>query len=186
MFLHSPLGEVIIDSCGFSQSNAITNFTLNDTGTYTLTLFDRSDDNRSVYTITARCDAGTCVRFETCNGIPATISGTEEDNVITGTEADIILGTDGNDVIVGLGGNDIIYGLAGDDVICGGDGHDVLIGGDGNDQLFGNADNDILNGDGGNDELNGGDGHDVCDGGLEDVATNNVADMSCDLPVNIP
>ena len=100
-----------------------------------------------------------------CNGLTATIVGTEGD--------DVIRGTDGDDVIMGLGGNDRIFGLQGKDVICGGEGRDrllggkkadVLIGGPGGDKLFGDAGADQLLGGEGNDRLSGGLGDDVLDG----------------------
>ena len=74
----------------------------------------------------------------TCNGFPATIVGTEED--------DYILGTPGDDIIVGLGGNDHIIGDDGNDIICGGDGDDRIFGGKGNDLLYGQNGNDLLEG----------------------------------------
>jgi len=64
----------------------------------------------------------------TCNGLPATILGTER--------SDIIRGTDGPDVIVGLGGYDRINGMGGDDIICGGPGFDVIHGDDGDDIII--------------------------------------------------
>src|SRR4051794_39964361 len=50
----------------------------------------------------------------TCFGKPATITGTEGD--------DMLVGTPGDDVIVGLGGNDIIEPQRGNDLVCGGEG----------------------------------------------------------------
>jgi hypothetical protein len=50
--------------------------------------------------------------IETCRTIPATIVGTERDDVLTGTEH--------VDVIVGLGGNDTIITAEGSDVVCDG------------------------------------------------------------------
>jgi Ca2+-binding RTX toxin-like protein len=93
---------------------------------------------------------------EACNGLEATILGTNKD--------DVIVGTSGADVIVGLGGNDIIYGLGGNDVICGGTGDDRISGGTGNDRIFGDAGNDVLQGDSGNDILRGGAGNDTLNG----------------------
>src|SRR3954454_23757289 len=52
----------------------------------------------------------------TCFGLPATIVGTEGD--------DVLVGTPGPDVIVGLGGNDDITPQRGDDLVCAGDGND--------------------------------------------------------------
>lgn len=47
-----------------------------------------------------------------CQGLAATIIGTEAD--------DAFIGTEGDDVIAGLGGDDVIRGLAGNDVQWGG------------------------------------------------------------------
>lgn len=93
----------------------------------------------------------------TCDGKPATIVGTEGD--------DVLLGTEGNDVIVGLGGNDIIRGFGGADIICGDNGRDKLFGGRGTDIIFGGKKNDIVKGDGGPDLLYGNQGHDRVIGG---------------------
>jgi Ca2+-binding RTX toxin-like protein len=110
-----------------------------------------------------------------CFGAPATIVGTEGDDVIEGTPQ--------ADVIVGLGGSDFIKGRAGGDRICGGPnpepnapevwpellyggkGNDRLSGGDGSDDIHGNnssgflpwsegvSDDDILKGGAGFDTL---------------------------------
>ena len=110
-----------------------------------------------------------------CFGAPATIVGTDGDDVIDGTPQ--------ADVIVGLGGADIINGHAGRDRICGGPnpepsppevwseqlyggkGDDRLSGGDGSDDIYGNnssgflpwgegvSDDDILKGGAGFDTL---------------------------------
>lgn len=82
-----------------------------------------------------------------CNGLDATIVGTEDNDKIRGTPDD--------DVIVGLGGNDDIKGKGGNDTICGGEG---------NDKLHGNKGNDILIGGPGYDKIHGGQGFDTCDG----------------------
>ena len=66
-----------------------------------------------------------------CRGIPATIVGTDGDDVITGTA--------GNDVIVSYDGNDTVDGGAGNDIVCAGAGTDLLIGGAGDDTLDGGA-----------------------------------------------
>ena len=73
----------------------------------------------------------------TCDGLTATLVGTEA--------GDHLVGTAGDDVIVGLGGSDFITGLGGSDTICGGEGHDLVLGGAGNDVLIGGAGNDLLN-----------------------------------------
>jgi pimeloyl-ACP methyl ester carboxylesterase len=101
---------------------------------------------------------------QVCNGLMATIVGTEQDDELQGTE--------GNDVIVGGGGNDRILADAGDDVVCGGAGDDDLIGQDGADQLFG---------DGGNDVMEGGAGTDNCDG----VRGIDSADLACEVTSNV-
>ncbi|MDX1691469.1 MAG: CapA family protein [Acidimicrobiia bacterium] len=60
-----------------------------------------------------------------CGGLPATIVGTDGD--------DVLVGTPGPDVIAARGGNDVVWGLGGDDVLCGGPGSDLVIGGAGDD-----------------------------------------------------
>lgn len=71
-----------------------------------------------------------------CNGVPATIVGTDGDDTLTGTA--------GPDVIAGKGGNDKINGLEGDDILCGGDGKDKLKGGKGKDFCLGEAGKDKI------------------------------------------
>ncbi len=102
----------------------------------------------------------------TCNGLEATIVGTNNDDTINGTPQD--------DVIVALGGDDIINGLAGSDTICGGDGDDTIDGGTQNDWINGEQgvdwvkggpDNDVLFGGYGEDTLLGSRGNDQLDGG---------------------
>jgi CSLREA domain-containing protein len=106
----------------------------------------------------ARCDIGA---YESgflsfvpmvCNGLDATIHGTDGD--------DTLVGTPGADVIAGGPGNDVLIGGGGDDVICGGDGDDQLWAGSGNDTLFGDAGADLLRGADGDDESFGGPGED--------------------------
>jgi Ca2+-binding RTX toxin-like protein len=80
-----------------------------------------------------------------CLGKPATIVGTDGD--------DVIRGTDRRDVIVGLGGNDAIDGLGGADTICGGDGNDVISTGEGYRGTEFPTPPDVVSGDGGDDEL---------------------------------
>jgi hypothetical protein len=102
----------------------------------------------------------------TCNGLPATIVGTDG--------PDTIHGTDGDDVIVGLGGRDVIYGYGGNDTICagpgpdrvdGGSGNDTIFGGEGDDVLLGGPGDDTIHGEGGNDTIRGGPGNDTIYGG---------------------
>lgn len=89
----------------------------------------------------------------TCDGLPATIVGTPDN--------DVLVGTDSDDVVAGLDGDDVIYGLGGHDVICGGPGNDLLWGGSGRDRLFGEDGDDVLRGGSGADYLVGGPGRDV-------------------------
>jgi hypothetical protein len=93
----------------------------------------------------------------TCDGLAATILGTEGD--------DVLMGTKGPDIMVGLGGNDVLRGLGGNDVMCGDNGRDRLFGGTGNDMLNGGKKNDILKGDQGRDLLFGNQGNDRLFGG---------------------
>ena len=119
---------------------------------------------RALFTLILVQSISVTVQAQVCDGLPATIVGTEQDDELQGTE--------GNDVIAGLGGNDRILGDAGDDVICGGDGDDDLIGEDGADQLFGGSGNDVIE---------GGDGIDTCDG----VTGIDSADLECENTVNV-
>lgn len=99
----------------------------------------------------------TTVTAPLCFGRPATIFGTDGN--------DLIFGTDGNDVIAALGGDDSINGLGGHDRICGGEGADTVIGGSGNDRLSGGAGPDKLYGGQGRDRISGGSGNDRLSGG---------------------
>ena len=92
-----------------------------------------------------------------CNGLRATIVGTDGD--------DILIGTDDDDVIVGLGGFDQIWGLDGNDTICGGDNRDKIHGGDGRDTIFGENGRDVLLGERGRDTIFGGGSRDRIKGG---------------------
>ena len=101
-----------------------------------------------------------------CNGLVATVSGTDA--------SETLVGTGGNDVIVGFGGDDVIEGRGGSDVICAGYGNDTIRGeagddaihaGPGKDEVRGGAGNDTLFGDLGNDMIFGGEGTDVIRGG---------------------
>ncbi|MEL6985317.1 MAG: ExeM/NucH family extracellular endonuclease, partial [Actinomycetota bacterium] len=100
-----------------------------------------------------------------CNGLPATIVGTDS--------GELIKGTSGPDVIVALGGNDTIFSYGGDDVICAGDGNDrvfsgwgddTVLGEDGRDYLVGSVGADTLLGGLGNDYLFGNSGNDTASG----------------------
>ncbi len=120
----------------------------------------------------------------TCNGLAATIIGTNGDDVIVGTnKADVIVTFGGNDTITGGNGADVICSGFGDDVIDGGNGKDyidagagddVVDGGNGKDVIFGGADDDYLDGGKGKDDIDGGDGIDTCVNGPNVVA--------CELP----
>ena len=77
-----------------------------------------------------------CVPIPKCNGLPATIIGTEE--------RDKIKGTNGPDVIVAKGGNDKIKSGDGNDTICAGDGMDFIITGDGKDWIDAGSSRDII------------------------------------------
>jgi Ca2+-binding RTX toxin-like protein len=82
-----------------------------------------------------------------CAGRPATVVGTDGDDVIDGTP--------GDDVIVGLAGVDLIHGLGGDDLICGGLGADTIHGDAGNDTIIGDDANDFLVPGAGHDRVDG-------------------------------
>jgi len=82
-----------------------------------------------------------------CQGLTATIVGTDG--------PDTIVGTIGDDIIAGAGGADVIHGLGGNDRICGDGGADTLFGGAGNDRLYGGTSRDVLAGGPGNDLMYG-------------------------------
>src|SRR5690349_18237405 len=69
-----------------------------------------------------------------CEGLPATIVGTDGNDTINGTE--------GVDVIVARGGNDVIKAYGGDDVICAGSGNDKITTGAGDDVALGGTGDD--------------------------------------------
>jgi hypothetical protein len=71
-----------------------------------------------------------------CNGVPATIFGTDGRDRIQGTAAP--------DVIVALGGSDRVDAQQGNDIVCGGRGADTILGGPGDDQLAGERGADNL------------------------------------------
>ncbi len=140
-------------------------------GTGTLFVVDRS--NQRIRTIAKPPPK--------CGGKPATIVGTNGNDVLNGTaKSDVIVAKSGNDVVRGKGGADVIclgsgidraeggsgtdtiYGQAGHDQIYGGSGSDRLIGGAGKDRLVGQKGRDQLVGGGGIDSGNGGTGADVC------------------------
>lgn len=83
-----------------------------------------------------------------CEGVQATIIGTNG--------ADVIVGTTGRDVIVAKSGNDVIDARGGNDLICAGNGRDTVIGGGGDDVINGGAGRDVLKGGSGYDVLRGG------------------------------
>jgi Ca2+-binding RTX toxin-like protein len=91
----------------------------------------------------------------TCDGLEATIVGTDG--------PDNLVGTEGPDVAFLGSGDDHFAGKGGDDVICGGSGHDVIYPGDGNDTVFGEVGPDTIFEGTGNDHLNGGPGGDTID-----------------------
>ena len=79
--------------------------------------------------------------FHECQGAPATIVGTQGDDVLEGTPGDdVIVALGGADIVFGNGGDDIICGNGGDDILFGGLGFDIIRGGGGSDHLYANSD----------------------------------------------
>lgn len=93
-----------------------------------------------------------------CNGLVATIVGTDGDDVI-------VYGTEGDDVIATLDGNDHVIARGGNDVICAGEGDDIVVGGLGNDTIRGAGGNDTIQGSQGDDFIWGGEDNDLLSGG---------------------
>ena len=167
----TAVGELII---GQSVCNATvtaqTTTTTRPTTTTSTTLPPTTTTTRPTTTTTTRPSTTTTTNPSgpTCNGLAATIIGTDG--------ADKLVGTDTSDVIVGLGGDDSIYGLGADDTICAGDGTDVVYAGDGNDLVFGGAGDDRLIGGNGNDDLRGEADSDRIFGQADDNIQNGGAD----------
>ena len=78
---------------------------------------------------------------------PATLVGTDGD--------DILEGTAGTDVIAGLGGDDRVRAAGGDDVVCAGAGRDRVDAGTGHDSVTGGDGSDLLGGGRGDDRISG-------------------------------
>ncbi len=130
----------------------------------------------------------------TCNGLAATIVGTDGPDFIEGTPGpdvihagagkDFIFAGAGDDVICGAGGHDRIYGQEGHDIIRGDGGNDRLRGGPGRDLLLGGKGDDLLFGNRQQDRLLGGDGRDEGRGGPAiDVCAPDIEVRICDAPV---
>ncbi len=88
----------------------------------------------------------------TCNGLVATIVGTDGN--------DVLVGTDGVDVIYAGRGHDRVYGNAGADIICAGPGDDLVLAGAGNDKVWGGDGHDKIKAGRGRDQVWGGNGKD--------------------------
>ncbi|MBU1226837.1 MAG: hypothetical protein KJ698_06485 [Actinobacteria bacterium] len=102
-----------------------------------------------------------------CDGVPATLSGTNGPDDLFGTMGrDVIAGGAGDDTIIGYGGDDLLCGGDGDDTVLGGIGADVVFGGSGDDIVQGGAGDDLLDGGSGDDDLRGDGGDDRILGGL--------------------
>ena len=104
-----------------------------------------------------------------CNGLQATIVGSDgADNLVGTASADVIVAMGGDDTIEGAAGNDVICGGYGNDVVNGAAGNDTVFAGPGNDEVKGGPDNDTLYGQAGNDNLRGSRGDDVINGDAGD------------------
>lgn len=106
---------------------------------------------------------GAAAATPSCQGVPATIVGT--------ADRDLLVGTPKADVIFAGAGSDTVRGRGGDDLVCGGDGADRLHGGAGADRLYGGRGQLILADRSGrhleHDRLTGGPGDDVLVGGRD-------------------
>ncbi len=91
----------------------------------------------------------------TCEGLPATIVGTDRNDTLDGTP--------GPDVIVAKSGNDLVRAYGDDDVVCGGPGNDKIMTGDGDDVSFGGLGNDWVTSAAGAERVVGGDGDETVD-----------------------
>ena len=104
----------------------------------------------------------------TCQGQPASIIGTHEDEAREGTR--------GSDVVTMRGGRDQFWGFGGADLICGGSGNDHLLPGGGVDSVYAGPGRDVVVSDirsaadrfyggTGADNLSGASGNEVMHGG---------------------
>src|SRR3990172_7888954 len=110
-----------------------------------------------------------------CNGMAATIIGTDGNDNLSGTPAsDIVSLGLGNDKFNGNGGDDVICGGPGNDQLKGNGGNDQIFGEDGNDDLQGGNDNDYMIGALGNDKIDGGNGVDIADTQGDDVKAKSI------------
>lgn len=100
-------------------------------------------------------DAGLAAAGANCEGIPATIVGTDRNDTLEGTA--------GADVIVAKGGNDVIRSYGAADVVCGGPGTDRIMTGAGDDVSIGGLGNDWVNSAAGADRVVGGPGDETVD-----------------------
>jgi Ca2+-binding RTX toxin-like protein len=119
----------------------------------------------------ASASAATTPDKPMCHGRPATIVGTDGNDVIRGTSGqDVVWGGKGDDTIEGLLGNDLLCGGPGADAIHGGRGNDLVDGGAGNgDRASGDLGDDrVLGGAGSEDEVAGDLGIDIVNGGPGD------------------
>lgn len=109
-----------------------------------------------------------------CEGLPATIVGTDRNDTLEGTA--------GVDVIVAKGGNDTIRAYGGDDVVCAGTGNDKVATGEGDDATFGGPGNDWVTSGAGGDRVVGGPGDETVDlRTSSDVPVTLVGDDGLDL-----
>jgi RTX calcium-binding nonapeptide repeat (4 copies) len=168
-----PLGEVAVVEGNASQTFATR------WGDYSSMNVDPADDCTLWYTTEfiapggdwdtriARFSFPSCLASPgTCRGVPATMTGTPDRDILTGTPSrDVITALGGNDTINGADGNDLICAGHGHDRIAGGNGRDTIHGDGGRDRLFGGTGRDSLNGGPGPDRLIGGRGLDTCNGG---------------------
>ena len=102
-------------------------------------------------------------------GDSATVSGTQEDEVLTGgTNEDQLAGSDEQTTADVIAEDLVLKGGRGDDALEGGAGNDNLRAGKGDDTLSGGAGDDVLRGGKGDDILEGGAGDDKLVGGRGD------------------
>jgi Ca2+-binding RTX toxin-like protein len=110
---------------------------------------------------------------EGCDGVIATIVGTQGDDTLVGSpQRDVIQALGGEDEIASLGGDDLVCAGPGVDDVSGGRGDDELLGENGVDDLSGGAGDDVISGGRGVDELSGNTGDDDLSGqaGADEVS----------------
>jgi Ca2+-binding RTX toxin-like protein len=141
----------------------------------------------AAFSTAAARTAGTAKAAPTCFGRTATITGTQQGEVIRGTSGpDVILAFGGNDSVLSRQGNDFVCSGAGNDTIHGAEGFNRMNGGNGHDYIDGRRGpaNIVLGGNGpdhveAEGKIDGGPGDDILETyGYQPASASQIADVT--------